>query len=58
MTSEEKNGRRYPEGIGRNVDRLLSQLDGATREDAAFRDDLKQTLNELTKLKLALDESS
>ncbi len=58
MTSEEKNGRRYPEGIGRNVGRLLSQLDGTSREEATFRDDLKQTLNELTKLKLALDESS
>jgi len=58
LTSEEKNGRRYPEGIGRNVGRLLSQLDGTSREEATFRDDLKQTLNELTKLKLALDESS
>lgn len=44
--------------IGQSVNSLLAQLDGSAMEEPSFRDELKQMLNQLLKLKLALDESS
>jgi two-component system sensor histidine kinase NreB len=47
----------YPEVIGEKVVDLLSQLDQHI-SNQEFRDDLKQSLKQLTDLKFALDESS
>ncbi|WP_306220142.1 PAS domain-containing sensor histidine kinase [Cohnella sp. WQ 127256] len=47
----------YPEGIGHNITRLQEQIDEHII-DSVFRDELKQSLRELTDVKFALDESS
>ncbi|MBB6678638.1 PAS domain-containing protein [Cohnella lubricantis] len=44
--------------MGQYAKDLLSQLDGVIPRQPSFREDLKWTLNELIKLKVALDESS
>ncbi|AZN38733.1 PAS domain-containing sensor histidine kinase [Paenibacillus albus] len=53
MSSE----RAYPEVIGHKVSALLHELDDHI-QDPAFREDLKHMLQQLTDVKLALDESS
>lgn len=58
MTSEQKKNDRYPEVIGQYAHDLLDQLEGVIPQRPSFREDLKWTLNELLKLKVALDESS
>lgn len=44
--------------IGQFAGDLLAQLDGVIEQRPSFRDDLRMTLQELGKLKVALDESS
>lgn len=58
MTDEQQKNGGYPEVIGQHAKELLAQLEGIVPQRASFRDDLKWTLKELTKLKVALDESS
>jgi len=52
-----QSGRSRAELFGQRADELMAQLDRHIK-DEAFREDLRQMLEDLTNLKIALDESS